>query len=274
MCVLTCEPEPQVAHIVPFSLGRLGGPLQQTMPSLFTFLRVFAGPTILHSLETYLVGVPGSRGQINRLENLLSLCPTVHHHFGEGTFVLEPVGDPLAGIRSRTDVLPSYQVRFSWVTENRPIPSRVEGEEGHPSPEGVEEEAWDLTQVMQSGVPMAEDDDPIVRNVNIVRNRIQDPESPRITRSLRIQTLETGFVFTLSTNDPVGHPLPHPDLLVVHAAIMRVCRSAGMAEPQEEEDWDSGERGEVPATPADQDMPYTLSRFLAEETEEIEDPGI
>ncbi|KAF8439571.1 hypothetical protein BGX38DRAFT_871125 [Terfezia claveryi] len=134
MCVLTCGPEPQVAHIVPFSLARLGGPIQQTMPSIFAFLRVFAGPTVVRNLEAYLFGGHGSSCQINRVENLLSLRPDPHHDFGSGKFVLEPVGDPLGEIRSPTDVLTSYQLRFSWVTENRP------------AGEGAEH-AWDLIQV-------------------------------------------------------------------------------------------------------------------------------
>ncbi|KAF8415562.1 hypothetical protein EV426DRAFT_698818 [Tirmania nivea] len=118
MCVLTCGPEPQVAHIVLFSLARLGGPIQKTTPSTFAFLRVFAGPTVVCNLEAYLFGGHGSNSQINRVENLLSLWPGAHHNFRSGKFVLEPVGDPLGEIRSPTDVLTPYQLQFSWVMEN------------------------------------------------------------------------------------------------------------------------------------------------------------
>ncbi|KAF8449986.1 hypothetical protein BGX38DRAFT_521621 [Terfezia claveryi] len=93
--------------------GMLGGPLQQTVPTIEAFLRVFAGPTVVRNLEQKLLHGLGLLNQINRVENY---C---HQYFGSEHFVLEPVGDPLARIQLSTDVLSSYAIRFSWLTENR-----------------------------------------------------------------------------------------------------------------------------------------------------------
>jgi len=49
--------------------------------------------------------------------------------------------------------------------------------------------------------------------------------------------LQTGFTFSLTTPDPLHYPLPHSDLLSIHAAIMRVARAAGAA-AFEEDLWD------------------------------------
>ncbi|KAF8451658.1 hypothetical protein BGX38DRAFT_1259470 [Terfezia claveryi] len=89
---------------------------RQTLPNIEAFLRVLAGPTVVRNLEPYLLQGHGSRNQIDRAENLICLSPDAHYYFGSGYIVLEPVGEPLAGIQSSTDVLSSYDVRFSWVT--------------------------------------------------------------------------------------------------------------------------------------------------------------
>ncbi|RPB22938.1 hypothetical protein L211DRAFT_884251 [Terfezia boudieri ATCC MYA-4762] len=157
--------QPQAAHIVPFSLGRLGGPLQQTMPNIETFLRVFVGPTVVHNLERYLLQGHGSRNQINRVENMLCLAADAHQYFGSGYFVLEPVGDPLAKIQRSTDV-------------------RVDND--------FQEDAWDLTQVLEPGVPMSEDSDPDIPSFGLARFRLQQPRRPRRPRLLRPQALQQG----------------------------------------------------------------------------------
>ncbi|RPB22939.1 hypothetical protein L211DRAFT_884254, partial [Terfezia boudieri ATCC MYA-4762] len=244
-CVLTCRLQPQVAQIVPFSLERLGGPLQQTMPNIETFLRVFAGPTVVRKLEQYLLQGHSSRNQIieiNRVENLLCLAPDAHYYFGSGYILLEPVGDPLAGIQRSTDVLSSYDVRFSWLTGNRPGAGVRGGSD-------LQEDAWDLTQVLDPGVPMSEDSDPDISGFGLARFRLQQSRRPRL---LRPQALQTGFIFTLTTDDPVHHPLPHPDLLVLHAAVMRVCRAAGMSEPVYDEEWDFADEVDVQSAVQDQ----------------------
>lgn len=51
--------------------------------------------------------------QITPLENLLCLSSTHHHEFVHGSFVLEPVGDPLDGL-GPNGRLSRYDVRFSW----------------------------------------------------------------------------------------------------------------------------------------------------------------
>ena len=48
-------------------------------------------------------------------------------------------------------------------------------------------------------------------------------------------SLQTGFTFGLTAPDPLHYPLPHPDLLSIHAALMRVARAAGVAAFQVEE---------------------------------------
>ncbi|KAF8431738.1 hypothetical protein BGX38DRAFT_285784 [Terfezia claveryi] len=63
--------------------------------------------------------------QINRLENLLCLSLGHHEEFGHGLFVLEPVGDPLAGL-DLNGQLSEYEVRFSWVPQywsRLPVPA-------------------------------------------------------------------------------------------------------------------------------------------------------
>lgn len=62
------------------------------------------------------------------------------------------------------------------------------------------------------------------------------------------------------------HPLPHPHLLQLHAAVMRVCRAAGMA-VVEEEDWDSSDgEDSQPGTvfECEADLAYMMRRYLAE----------
>lgn len=46
----------------------------------------------------------------------------------------------------------------------------------------------------------------------------------QVTQMILVQT---GFTFSLTTTDPVNHPLLHPDLLALHAAVMGVARAAG-----------------------------------------------
>jgi len=121
MCVVSLSTTPVVvAHIVPYSVGRDPRVLEEAMPDLFRFLTFLAGPSVVRELEEYLLSTD-ARGQtrINRLENLICLSPDNHDRFGHGSFVLEPVGDPLAGLRDDGQLW-SYEVRFSWVPENKP----------------------------------------------------------------------------------------------------------------------------------------------------------
>jgi len=78
---------------------------------------------VLECITNYLLEQPTEQGrsvhtQINRLENLLCLDANNHQEFGHGYFVLEPVGDPLAGL-DPNGVLSRYDVRFSRLTQYR-----------------------------------------------------------------------------------------------------------------------------------------------------------
>lgn len=96
------------------------GALEEARPDVFKFLIFLAGPSVVRQLKEYLFNTGGTRGQtnINRLENLVCLGGGYHGWFGPGEFVLEPVGDPLAGLGNH-GLLWSYEVKFSWVTQNQ-----------------------------------------------------------------------------------------------------------------------------------------------------------
>jgi len=87
---------------------------------------------------------------------------------------------------------------------------------------------------------MAEEEDESLGGLAITRYRYQHAQQPRRPRIVRRILVETGFVFTLTTMNPVTHPLPQPHLLQLHAAVMRVCRAAGMAVVGEG-DWGSSD---------------------------------
>lgn len=150
------------------------------------------------------------------------------------------------------------------------VPSDEDAEEGgdnsaEGSVELQSEGDWDLVQVLDPGLPMDDARDPTLVNRDVSR-------FPRVIRraDLRRGTgrtpvrLQTGFIFSLTTPDPVHYPLPHPDLLSLHAALMRVARAAG-AVAIEEDEWDSSyedDLGWQQHEAAGQDLPYTLRRFL------------
>jgi len=124
---------------------------------------------------------------------------------------------------------------------------------------------WDLVQVRDPGVPMDEAADPTLVNMGVPRfpRLIRRPEL-RQERGRAPVMLQTGFTFSLTTPDPLKYPLPHPDLLSIHAAIIRVARAAGAVAFQEDW-WDSQyeedlewQEDEDPG----EDLPYTLRRFL------------
>ncbi|RPB18269.1 hypothetical protein L211DRAFT_854280 [Terfezia boudieri ATCC MYA-4762] len=112
-------------------------------------------------------------------ENLLCLNRGYHDDFGHGFFVLEPAGDPLAGL-DPNGRLSEYEVRFSWVPQYQsrlPVPGDDESQhdleddhEAHrdDAGEGDDHEDyqlqgegdWELAQVLDPGVPMEEERDP------------------------------------------------------------------------------------------------------------------
>ncbi|RPB20269.1 hypothetical protein L211DRAFT_841950 [Terfezia boudieri ATCC MYA-4762] len=121
MCVVSLSSDPEVTHIVPYSIGRDPRVLEEARPDVFQFLTFLAGPSVVRQLKEYLLNSTDARGRtrINRLENLICLSPDNHNRFGRGLFVLEPVGDPLAGLGDDGQLW-SYEVKFSWLPQNKP----------------------------------------------------------------------------------------------------------------------------------------------------------
>jgi len=95
--------------------------LEEARPDIFQFLMFLAGPSVVRELKEYLFNETYTAGhtRINRLENLVCLSPDNHDMFGRGEFVLEPVGDPLASLGDHGQLW-SYEVKFSWVPQNKP----------------------------------------------------------------------------------------------------------------------------------------------------------
>jgi len=273
---------------------------------LLTFV---AGSTVVENITNYLLGPPTGQGrsvhtQINRLENLVCLNPAYHQEFGNGYFVLEPVGDALAGL-DPNGLLSRYDVRFSWLPQYRcgewcsnnkrtpksnsnkvmqfPVIMKVgtilnrirrwgnedAGDGDNNSEEGsVElqsEGDWGLVQVLDPGVAMEEAGDPTLVNRDVFRypRLARRPGLPQGSGRAPVR-LQTGFTFSLTTPDPLHYPLPHPDLLSIHAALMRVARAAGVT-AFEEDEWDSQDEEDLEQQQdegAGEDLSYALRRFL------------
>ncbi|KAF8463879.1 hypothetical protein BDZ91DRAFT_824673 [Kalaharituber pfeilii] len=291
-CVVSQEVLPEVAHIVPYSLGSHPGPFSSSRPNVFKLLTFFAGPTLVQRLSDYLIGPAGSDGRtrINRLENLICLCQRTHYLFGQGYFVLEPVGDPLEILTGPGDLLHSYEVRFAWVPRHRPrLPVVERGEGGDEDGEGQEyeeqDEQWDLTQVLDPGVQVAEEEDEEIDGMRVHRIPPRRHRSNHSLRRLPSVPVRTGDVTTLSTNYPHRHPLPHPDLLGLHAAVMRLCRAAGSMAYEDDSFDEFGEEeignGDRPGEEQGQDtalvrtdgegetavVPFMLERMLQEDSD-------
>ncbi|KAF8416557.1 hypothetical protein EV426DRAFT_417183 [Tirmania nivea] len=239
-CVLSGENSPynEVAYIFPYSVGRFFSSSPESGPTnLHTFLSLFAGSTIISMLESYLLSPVRSRSgaywtRINRLENLFTLTPTLHRMWDDCVFTLIPIGDPLAGISDCSEFT-SYSVTFQWLPKHR-----------HPQ--------LDLTQVSNPGQHMGEEEDSTVSGPFVFNHRTN-------TR------LVSGTVIRLHTSDPISHPLPHPDLLRLHAAIARVVRCAGASGEKQGDDY-CGEDEEEWEEPA-----LKIDSFGEEEVEQPED---
>ncbi|KAF8464683.1 hypothetical protein BDZ91DRAFT_764022 [Kalaharituber pfeilii] len=288
-CVVSQDRSPVVAHIVPYSLGSHPGPLSSSRPNVFKLLTFFAGPTLVQRLSDYLLAPAGSAGRtrINRLENLICLGHRNHFYFSRGYFVLEPVGDPLATLTRPGDLLHSYEVRFAWVPRHRPrlpVVERGEGgdEDGDEQEYDEQDDQWDLTQVLDPGVQIAEEEDEDLYTYHVHRVPPRSHRSHYNLRRLPPVLVRTGDVFTLSTNDPHRHPLPHPDLLRLHAAMMRLCRAAGSMAYEDDSFDEFGEEeignGDLPEQGQDTTLvradgegetaavPLMLERMLQEDT--------
>ncbi|KAF8432374.1 hypothetical protein BGX38DRAFT_1276775 [Terfezia claveryi] len=255
LCVIsqTGAPTPTVAHIVPYSIGRDPRALEEARPDVFRFLTFLAGPSVVRQLKEYLFNPTDPRGRtrINRLENLICLSPSNHTMFGYGLFVLEPVGDPLASLGDNGELW-SYEVKFSWVPQNQP--RRVNGAD----------RSWDLAQVLDPGVQLPEDEDQTLAEALVFRSPRQLRQRARQGRNVHVVSVETGFVFSLTTTDPNKHPLPHPDLLALHAAVMQIARAAGAANIPDTDDWPLSEDGsDIPIVQGvPEDLSYALREYL------------
>ena len=141
--------------------------------------------------------------------------------------------------------------------------------EGNNSAEGsVElqiEGGWGLVQVLDPGVPMDEAWDPTLVNRAVIRfPRLIRRPGLRRGRGRAPLKLQTVFIFSFTTTDPLHYPLPHPDLLSLHGALMRVARAAGAA-AFEEDEWDSRYEEDLERQQDEgpgKDLSYTLRRFL------------
>jgi len=145
----------------------------------------------------------------------------------------------------------------------------IEGESdsyGEEALVGLESQGeWDLGQVLDPGVPMSEVGDPTLVNRQVYRlPRIIRRQGLRRVGRRAPRNVTTGFTFTLTTSDPLSYPLPHPDLLSLHAALMRVARAAGAAAFEEEglDPSDEGEIGPQRDDSQEEEMSFTLRRFL------------
>lgn len=111
---------------------------------------------------------------------------------------------------------------------------------------------------------MTESGDSTLANMAVVRiTRVNGLRRNR-QRSTLVR-VDTGFAFTLTTQDPVHFPLPHPHLLYLHAAIMRVVRAAGASAMDQNEEQDWGDESESPVESCagnNPDSAYILGRFL------------
>lgn len=226
LCVITRTEKISVAHIFPFSMGSAPG----ACGSLRRFIHLFAGGETAGRIDAYL-GLGGGGGtqksMINRLENCITLDLALHERWAEGAVLLEPVGDPLALATLGGGVLSSYPVRLSFLPSHRRRPLV-------PPPLGPTGEAI-TPPLATEQYPLRSD--PTTRKIALHQNTY----SPLDDALTGTRLMAQGDIITLSTPDPVGLPLPHPDLLVLHAALSRLVRAAGAAAP---EGWGGGEGGE------------------------------
>ena len=101
----------------------------------------------------------------------------------------------------------------------------VDNNNSERSIEPQSDDDWDLVQVVDPGMPLDGEVDPTLIDLDVSRIIHRRDLRPRLGRGVLLQT---GFTLTLTTPDPVEYPLPHPDLLKIHASLMRVARAAGV----------------------------------------------
>ena len=161
-------------------------------------------------------------------------------------------------------------MKFSWVPQNKPRQGtrQVLVSDIHVSDNSLDtvngvETSWDLTQVLDPGVQQLEDEDETLADTVVVRSPGHLRRRAREGRDTYLIALQTGFVFSLTTTDPVNYPLPHPDLLALHAAVMRIARAAGASHMPDSEwgfDDDGGDAPVLEGVP--EDLSYAIREYL------------
>jgi len=254
-CIVSGAEKPvEVAHLIPLTCAGNSSPTGAVFPPFLRLLHMFAGSEVRQNLVNYLglesddSSTPGnsrSQKKINRLENLMTLTRNIHGFWDTGIIILQPVGDPLAVFDTRNSaLLTDYEVTFSFVPgHQRPSPTI----------------GWDQTTLVQEAplatLQLSEDEDPGLDTICLMRGIEIPPPLPAINpsnssatqppplmqpsgrRNMQFQRLITGSKIRLTTSDPVKYPLPHPDLLRLHAALTRVVRCTAAAEPEIPKDY-------------------------------------
>ena len=179
------------------------------------------------------------------------------------------MGDPLASLGDNGQLW-SYEVKFSWVPQNKPrqgtrqlLVSDIHVSDNSLDTVNGVDRSWDLTQVLDPGVQQFEDDDETLADAIVTRRPRHLPHRVPPGQDTHVIIVETGFVFSITTTDPVNHPLPHPDILALRAAVMRIARAAG-ASHMPDSDWgfddDGGDAPVFEGVP--EDLSYAIGEYL------------
>lgn len=238
LCVITGNMVNQVAHIFPYSIGST----PEAGHEFRVYLRLFASATIADSVDAYLgLGQNNCRSSINRLENLITLDPVLHESWAKGCVLLEPIGDPLA---NTIGPLESYSVRLSYLPAHR----------RHQPPASANASAQEppLVLPLPTNQYSTKRDDPSLRGMAISQLLFSPEDSQEVVGT---RLMQTGDVIVLRTEDPVKLPLPHPDLLTLHAALSRVVRCAGAGQGYEPEWWEEEDDMDEPRVVLDTMIP-------------------
>ncbi|KAF8446701.1 hypothetical protein BGX38DRAFT_1192771 [Terfezia claveryi] len=183
-----------------------------------------------------------------------------HKLFRNGIIILEPLGDHLAifdtPITSSTTnpLLTSYDIIFSY------LPS-------HPT-----SSEWDLTSFSTltplSTLQLTEESDSTLEECRLIRHPLRLEGESRMARDGRMKYLESGTRVTLSTSDPIRWPLPHPDLLRLHAGLSRVVRCSGAGGGGEVDEWETDDEL-VDEEVVGSELDYTASQTESVGSEEF-----
>ncbi|KAF8427938.1 hypothetical protein EV426DRAFT_571940 [Tirmania nivea] len=217
---------------------------------------------------------PGGRTGVSRQGNLLCLSAGAYTLFGKGLCV--PGNQPWPVVVRGTWIPPDAENEVPIGQEDLDGDARGDNEGRGVIAPG----RWILTQVLDPGNQMAEEADEDLDGVQLARMTRELRPVCKCTgpRKSGMNPVGTGLIFTLTTHDPEKYPLPHPDLLLLHAAVMRVARAAGAAPLDEDYDWGTEEgetRNHIPAA----DVHFRVREYLenlveSDHMEPPDDPGL